>query len=114
MTPAPDIAQLPDRGAKPVGALPGDPDSTRAQLLRQATELMSLQGPNQTTIREIAEYTGQNVSAVNYHFGSKDRLVQNVLLDAVEKLNNQRLALLEQAEAFHAPDGRVARLIAPA
>ena len=47
---------------------------TRKRILRAAAECFSERGFRGTTIREICGKADANVAAVNYHFGSKDKL----------------------------------------
>jgi AcrR family transcriptional regulator len=56
---------------------------TRARLLRATLEVLSRQGVARTTSREIAAAAGVNLQAITYHFGSKDDLVAEALVDAV-------------------------------
>uniref|UniRef100_UPI003342845F TetR/AcrR family transcriptional regulator n=1 Tax=Castellaniella defragrans TaxID=75697 RepID=UPI003342845F len=49
-------------------------------------------------MRRITGTAGVNLAAVNYHFGSKDGLVQAVFQRRVAALNKERLALLDSLE----------------
>lgn len=49
-------------------------DDTRQRLLEAAGELFAAQGFEATGVREICEKARANLSAVNYHFGDKQRL----------------------------------------
>lgn len=51
---------------------------TKGRLLDAAARLFSEKGFRDTTIQEISQLAGANVAAVNYHFGSKDRLYMEV------------------------------------
>ncbi|MEZ0363740.1 TetR/AcrR family transcriptional regulator [Mycobacterium sp. pUA109] len=51
----------------------------RAQIVACAIEVIAEVGWAQTSIRKIAERVGVAMSAVLYHFGSKDKLVDAVL-----------------------------------
>ena len=56
--------------------MPRDASDTRARLLAEAERLFAIRGVHETTTREITEAAGQrNVSAVTYHFGSRDALL---------------------------------------
>ena len=52
---------------------------TRARLLLVAAELFAAKGFRATTIREICSSAGVNVASVNYHFGGKKHLYEEVL-----------------------------------
>lgn len=41
------------------------------------------------TIKDIAEATKINIAAVNYHFGSKDKLIQIVISEILDELKTQ-------------------------
>jgi AcrR family transcriptional regulator len=49
---------------------------TREKLLEASSELFAQQGYRSTTVAEICSRAGANISAVNYYFGSKERLYQ--------------------------------------
>lgn len=54
--------------------------ATRERLLDEAERLFALRGVQGVTTREITEAAGQrNVSAVSYHFGSRQGLLSEVL-----------------------------------
>jgi len=78
---------------------PGDthlPD-TRDRILEVAERLFAEHGFAASSLRTITAEAGANLAAVNYHFGSKDGLVREVLSRRVDPLNRERLALLEHA-----------------
>ena len=53
--------------------MPRDATATNERLLREAERLFARRGLYQVTVREITEAAGQrNVSALNYHFGSRE------------------------------------------
>lgn len=52
---------------------------TRAKILRVAARFFSQKGFSGTSIRDIVAAAGENVSAINYHFGSKQKLYQATL-----------------------------------
>ena len=54
---------------------------TKERLLTAATRVFADRGFKETTVREICALAGANVAAVNYHFGSKDKLYSAVLGD---------------------------------
>ncbi len=51
---------------------------TRKRILLAACELFAEKGFNETTIRDICQKAGVNLAAVNYHFGSKEKLYSDV------------------------------------
>ncbi len=72
--------------------------STRALILDAAEQLFGQQGHDNTSMRQITGAAGVNLSAVNYHFGSKDGLVQAVFQRRVAALNTERMLLLDALE----------------
>ncbi len=57
-------------------------DETKAKLIAAAGEEFALKGFAGATIRSISVRAGVNIAAVNYHFGDKARLYEQVLLAA--------------------------------
>jgi len=54
-------------------------EATRSALLEAAAPIFARDGFQIARIREIAEAAGANLSAINYHFGSKEGLYKAVL-----------------------------------
>lgn len=52
---------------------------TRTKILRAAARLFAQKGFSGTSVRDIVSAAGENVSAVNYHFGSKQKLYRATL-----------------------------------
>ena len=60
--------------------MPRDSTATKERLLREAERLFARRGLYQVTVREITEAAGQrNVSALNYHFGSREDVLNAIL-----------------------------------
>ncbi|MEE3099311.1 MAG: helix-turn-helix domain-containing protein, partial [Pseudomonadota bacterium] len=79
---------------------------TKQGLLLAAERLFALQGFAATTIRQINAAAGQkNQSAIHYHFGSRDGILDAILDQRVPPMNAARAALLARmrAEAGTAP-----------
>lgn len=47
---------------------------TKEKLLAHAIEIFSLKGFDGTTVKDLAEAAGVNVSLISYHFGGKEAL----------------------------------------
>jgi AcrR family transcriptional regulator len=60
--------------------------ATRAALIEAASPLFAEQGFEATRIRDIADKARANVAAINYHFGSKMGLYQEVLKAQSEQM----------------------------
>ncbi|MGE5644646.1 MAG: TetR/AcrR family transcriptional regulator [Acidobacteriota bacterium] len=73
--------------------------TTSERLLDAAEHLFARQGIRATSLREITELAAINIAAVNYHFHSKDALVRAVYERSFGPLNQERLRLLNEAEA---------------
>ena len=72
---------------------------TRARILDAAEELFVELGLEATTLRQITGAAQVNLAAVNYHFGSKEALIQEVFRRRLSWLNEQRLQALDRIEA---------------
>jgi AcrR family transcriptional regulator len=59
---------------------------THARLLNAAAELFAARGFKDVTVREICSHAGANVAAVNYHFGDKLGLYQEVVSKAIDTM----------------------------
>jgi AcrR family transcriptional regulator len=68
-------------------------------ILDAAETLFADQGFAQVSIRDIADAAQANVAAVNYHFGSKEKLFEALFARRVIPVNQQRLDLLGEAKA---------------
>lgn len=53
--------------------------STRRRLIDAAGQLFAQKGFKETTVRDICDLADANVAAVNYHFGDKEKLYQEVV-----------------------------------
>jgi AcrR family transcriptional regulator len=72
---------------------------TRNRILDAAQALFVAHGFEATSMRMITSEAGVNLAAVNYHFGSKDVLVREVLQRHLRPLNAQRMQALDAAES---------------
>lgn len=72
---------------------------TRKRILRTAELLFIEHGFEATTLRQITSKAGVNLAAVNYHFGSKDALIEEVFRQRLGWLNEQCLLELDRLES---------------
>ena len=77
---------------------------TRARILDAAERLFMAHGYDGTSMRQITGEAGVNLAAVNYHFGSKEALIQEVFRRRLNWLNEERMRALDELEAT--ADGR--------
>ena len=82
-----------------------DPRDTRDRILACAERLFAERGFDVTSLRTITAEAEVNLAAVNYHFGTKDELVREVLRRRIEPLNRERFDKLERCEAAAGSDG---------
>lgn len=74
--------------------------STKDRILGAAESLFAQRGFDGASLRQLTSAAGVNLAAVNYHFGSKEKLVEQVFRRRLDALNSRRLeALAEVAGA---------------
>ncbi|HYW43467.1 MAG TPA: TetR/AcrR family transcriptional regulator [Bryobacteraceae bacterium] len=74
-------------------------ENTKERLLETAQRLFGQQGYDATSLRHIIAEAGVNLAAIHYHFGSKEELLDEIIQRSAGPVNEQRLALLDRAEA---------------
>lgn len=72
---------------------------TKQKILDTAERLIANQGYAATSLRHIIGEAGVNLAAVHYHFGSKEDLLDELILTKATRVNGERLAMLERFEA---------------
>lgn len=78
---------------------------TTKTLILEATErLLAEHGFESVSLRDITSAAAVNVAAVNYHFGSKEKLFEEIQCRYIEPINAERLRVLAEL----ASAGRVA------
>lgn len=85
--------------------------STKERILGAAEELFAQQGFSGTSLRQVTSRAEVNIAAVNYHFGSKENLVNEVFRRRMDDMSAQRLEMLRKARE-EAPDSLEAILAA--
>jgi AcrR family transcriptional regulator len=71
--------------------------STKDRILGAAEELFALHGFAGTSLRQVTTRADVNIAAVNYHFGSKENLVNEVFRRRMDVMTASRLGQLETA-----------------
>lgn len=81
--------------------------STRDKILDATLSLIRDKGFNNITIRKIADLADVNIAAVNYHFGSKDKVINEAMKILAKKvtvcfkeLDKKEIPLKERLRAF--------------
>ena len=77
---------------------------TRTRILDAAEELFMQNGFGGTSMRHLTSNAGVNLAAVNYHFGSKDALIEAVFRRRLDPMNVARIAALEALEVVGIPN----------
>jgi AcrR family transcriptional regulator len=73
-----------------------NPTSTKERILAAAEALFAQRGFEGASLRQLTASAGVNLAAVNYHFGSKEKLVEQVFKRRLDALNQHRLAELDK------------------
>jgi AcrR family transcriptional regulator len=76
---------------------------TRTRILDAAEELFMLHGFEGTSMRQLTAKAAVNLAAVNYHFGSKDALIEAVFRRRLDPMNATRIGALDALEAAGTP-----------
>ncbi|HEU4665863.1 MAG TPA: TetR/AcrR family transcriptional regulator [Dokdonella sp.] len=90
--------------------------STKERILGVAETLFARHGFAGASLRQVTAAAKVNLAAVNYHFGSKESLIEEVFRRRLDELNRHRLAELAavQARADHALEDVLDAFIRPA
>src|SRR5512143_3869012 len=73
-------------------------NETQTRILNAAEQLLAERGFAACSLRAVTAAAGVNLGAVNYHFRSKEALIQAVYARRLQPLNRQRLAALDHCE----------------
>jgi AcrR family transcriptional regulator len=73
--------------------------STRQRILGAAEELFAAHGFAGASLRQVTAAANVNLAAVNYHFGSKDNLIEEVFRRRLDHLSKVRLERLNEITA---------------
>lgn len=78
-------------------------ETPRQRLLDVAERLFAERGFTAIHVREITDAAGCNVASVNYYFGTKDKLYQQVLLRRLRSNRDRRIRAIDSA--MQTPNG---------
>ncbi|MFT4176815.1 MAG: TetR family transcriptional regulator [Luteolibacter sp.] len=70
----------------------------KRKLLDAAEQLFAEKGFEAVSVRDITKLANANVAAVNYHFGSREGLLTMVVTRYLAPINEERMALMDEAE----------------
>ncbi|OLL32064.1 TetR family transcriptional regulator [Burkholderia sp. SRS-W-2-2016] len=73
---------------------------TKSRILDAAETLFIDCGYEAMSLRQITSRAEVNLAAVNYHFGSKESLIHSMLSRRLDRLNQERLKLLDRFDAL--------------
>jgi AcrR family transcriptional regulator len=71
---------------------------TQIRILDAAEELFMQHGFEGASMRMLTAKAGVNLAAINYHFGSKDALIEAVFRRRLDAMNAERIAQLDRLE----------------
>lgn len=74
--------------------------STKERILGAAEDLFAQHGFAGTSLRQVTSRADVNIAAVNYHFGSKENLVNEVFRRRLDELSSKRLKALQAARSL--------------
>jgi AcrR family transcriptional regulator len=89
------------------------PVSTKTKILDAAEKLFGKNGFDATSLRDITAEAQVNLAAVNYHFQTKESLIDAVLTRRLAPVNARRLAMLEAAGAAPSLEQIIEAFLAP-
>ncbi|MGQ4583570.1 MULTISPECIES: TetR family transcriptional regulator [unclassified Lysobacter] len=75
--------------------------STKDRILGAAEDLFAQFGFSGTSLRQVTSRADVNIAAVNYHFGSKENLVNEVFRRRMDDMSAHRLSALKAALEQH-------------
>jgi AcrR family transcriptional regulator len=79
-------------------------EETRNQIKTAAQMLFARHGVDAVTVQEIVDAAGQrNNAALHYHFGTKEELIRQIVVDGAAVLDRRRREMLDEIEARGGP-----------
>jgi len=70
---------------------------TKSRILDSAEKLFGMKGFDGTSLRDITTAAEVNLAAINYHFQTKDSLIDAIVARRIQPVNKKRFELLEVA-----------------
>jgi len=78
--------------------------STKDKILNEAEKLFAEQGFAETSLRMITAKADVNLASVNYHFGSKKKLIQAVFERFMDTITQDITSEMDKLDAAHGRD----------
>lgn len=89
------------------------PTGTKTKIMNAAEKLFGQHGFDATSLRDITAEAGVNLAAVNYHFQSKESLIDALIERRLGPIKQKRLQMLEAAGPAPALEQIVEAFLAP-
>ena len=86
---------------------------TKSRILDAAEKLFGMNGFEATSLRDITSEADVNLAAINYHFQSKESLMDAIVVRRIEPVNKRRMELLDAAGPNPALEEILAAFMAP-
>ncbi|HSM93986.1 MAG TPA: helix-turn-helix domain-containing protein [Anaeromyxobacteraceae bacterium] len=94
------MLKTPPPRAKPARARPRElPEDTRTRILDAAERLFAEQGVDAVSVRAVLREAGVNGALANYHFGSREGLIAELLRSRVAPLAEAQLRAIEEVDS---------------
>src|SRR6202790_4566227 len=87
--------------------------NTKTRILNAAEKLFGLNGLDATSLRDITAEAQVNLAAVNYHFQSKESLIDSVIERRLGPVNRRRIEMLDAAGPTPSVEQVVDAFLAP-
>lgn len=75
--------------------------NTKMQIFEAAEQLFAEHGLQKVTVRDITAEAGVNLASLNYHFGSRNALANEIFRTRSSELNQDRIRMLQEAIDRH-------------
>ena len=72
--------------------------STKERILSAAEDLFAKSGFAGASLRQVTSAANVNLAAVNYHFGSKENLINELFKRRLDDLTGARMAALDKVK----------------
>ena len=82
---------------------------TRGKTLNAAERLFAEHGYDGTSLRDISEASGRHIALSSYHFGTKERLFEEVIRRRAQEIVQQRMVALEKINPGAVPTSQAVR-----